>query len=134
MNIKTKRIFALIIDLIVIGFIYSFGTNFINLNVELGSKEIFNLNILYGYSFLIVVYWIYFFLFDVFNKGITFGKMLTKIRVISNVEKNSNYNKFLRTFLKVLSLMIFPIAGFLFVLNGFTIHDKAINTETIIYQ
>ncbi|MCZ4319729.1 RDD family protein [Aequorivita viscosa] len=134
MDNKTKRVSALIIDLIVIGFIYSIGTNLLNLNLELGSIEIFNLNVWYGYSFIFVLYLIYFFLFDVINEGITFGKMLTKIRIVSSIEKDSNYNKLTRSFLKVLGLMIFPITGFLFLLNGFTIHDKSVNTETIIYQ
>ena len=134
MNNKSKRIFALIIDLIIIGFIYNITINVLNLNVDLGHIKILNLDIIYGYSFIFIIYLVYFFVFDFVNKGITFGKNLTKIKVISNTEENLNYNIFLRSSLKVLSLMIFPIAGFLFILNGYTIQDIVVRTETINYQ
>ena len=131
MNTNLNRFFALLIDLIFISIIYNFVSNFINLNVELGAIRIFGLKMLYGYSFLFVIYLIYFLAFDFFNNSITLGKIFTKLRVVSNKAGSLNYNKFIRTFLKILSLVLFPIAGIFFILKGTTIQDEILDTRTI---
>lgn len=131
MNTNLNRFFALLIDLIFISIIYNFVSNFINLNVELGAIRVFGLKMLYGYSFLFVIYLIYFLAFDFFNNSITLGKIFTKLRVVSNKAGSLNYNKFIRTFLKILSLVLFPIAGIFFILKGTTIQDEILDTRTI---
>ncbi len=131
MDINIYRLFALLIDLVIISVLFSIASNFLILNIELGVENISKKDIVYGYSFLFVFYLFYFLIFDITNNGDTLGKILTKITVVSKQKDKLNYNKFLRTILKIISLVIFPVAAILFFTNGTSIQDKITKTKTI---
>ncbi|GER61060.1 hypothetical protein ULMA_31680 [Patiriisocius marinus] len=130
-QINNYRLFALLIDLVIISVLYSIASNFLILNIELGVENISTTNVVYGYSFLFVFYLFYFLIFDFTNNGNTLGKILTKITVVSKQKNKLNYNKFLRTILKIISLVIFPVAAILFFTNGTSLQDKITKTKTI---
>lgn len=135
-NIKTKRVYSFILDVIIsnsIGLLF-FSILGIDKNFNTGIFEILDLKINYGFSLQIIVFFIYNLIFDIINRGTTFGKLIFSIKVvdIENLKKN-NLNTFIfRTILKMFSTIIFPISSIIYLYNGFTIHEKFSNTKTIL--
>lgn len=132
MKIKNKRIFALIIDLIIIGFFVSFLSSFFDLNYSQGNLFFLNTNFIYGYSLMFIIYIIYFFIFDCLNNGVTFGKRILKIEVVQTDKVSLTLSKrLIRSILKVVSIIVFPITLLMFLINGKTLHDNICKTESI---
>ena len=125
MKIKNKRILALTIDLIIIGFFVRLLSSLVDLNFSQGNLFLFDTNFTYGYSLVFIIYIIYFFVFDYINNGVTFGKRIFKIEVIQIDKTRLSLSKrLIRSILKVVSIIIFPITLLMFMINGKTLHDN----------
>ena len=131
-----KRIYALLIDLIILSQISMLLNNFMKLNFELSSIRLFNKDIDYGFSLMFLVFITYFICFDIFKNGISIGKKVIGISIIHSenkiISKTSICN---RTFLKLISLWLFPISIFIYLLFGIVLQDlfypKIITKQTI---
>ena len=130
---QKRRVGAFIIDLMVIGIFASFAENIISFFIEKVSFDALGLTFNYTFSFSILFYVFYFLLFDLINNGITLGKMIFKIEVVF-IDKTelTKATHLKRSLLKILGIIILPIAMLLFFLNNFfTIHDHFCQTITI---
>lgn len=131
---KKDRILALLIDCFVIGVLYSFF-DFIKFERIIHSFTLFNhvLNIKLDY-FNIVFFFIYFIIFDITNDGISFGKMIMKIRVV-DIDGNSLKlsKRICRTFLKTIFIYFFPINFIYYLIKKLTFQDAILKTKTIKY-
>lgn len=74
MSTETKRIFALLIDLILIGFIVSAIATLFKMDFVLYEKAEFGRTITIGLSFSFLAYLAYFFVFDILKNSETLGK------------------------------------------------------------
>lgn len=135
-SIKTKRITAFIIDVVVI----SFGTSLINsilpITFLLTDVSLFGVDARLGITLGIFIYFIYFTIFDIISNGNTIGKQLVKITTISNTLKKLRLKDLiLRSFYKTLSIIILPISVIIFLFTKeYTIQDKLVKTTTILMQ
>lgn len=133
MNLKNERLLALLMDLFLLGIIQMISENFlITTKTAIGEFSFIGFTFSYGLSISVVFCLIYFFLFDVFTEGRTLGKTILKIKVVNqNNSELSRKRRFIRSSLKVLSLIFWPITGVLFLLNSWTLQDKVCNTKTV---
>lgn len=132
-NRQKRRIGAFILDALIIGIFSTFAENIISLFTEKFSFNALGLTFYYTFSVSILFYVFYFLLFDQFNSGVTFGKMVFKIKVV--FYNNNELPKRIhmkRSLLKILSIIILPVAVLLFFLNScFTIQDHFCQTKII---
>lgn len=133
MNLKNERLLALLMDLFLLGIIQMILENFlITTKTAIGEFAFLGFTFSYGLSMWFVFCFIYFFLFDVITEGRTLGKTILKIKVVNqNNTDLSRKRLFIRSSLKVLNLIFWPITGILFFLNGWTLQDKVCNTKTV---
>ncbi len=131
MNIKSKRIAALIIDLLIINIIVNIISNFFIVESHFGNFKFLKINFNYGYSLVIIFQLLYFFIFDILNKSKTLGKIALKINtVLINEEEFDLKNRLCRSFLKIISILISPISLILFLIKSYTIQDSICKTKT----
>ena len=132
MNVKNKRILALLLDLAIIGFISSLVTSMIKFEWELGTYSLFNHRISFGHSLSVLFYLVYFILCDIFWNSMTIGKEVLKIKVVlqdgAPLERKS---RIYRTLLKTISILFWPISGLVFLVNGYTLEDDFSKTKTV---
>lgn len=137
-NIKAKRIYSFIFDVIISNSIGLLIFSILNIDekINTGIFEILNSKINYGFSLQIVVFFLYNIAFDFLNKGISFGKLIFSIKVVSieNSEETKLNILILRTILKVLSTILLPFSIIIYIYNGFTIHEKFSKTKTVLNQ
>ena len=132
MTIRNKRIFALIFDIFIIGLISSIlipnYTKFISEN----SVVVFDRTFIYGFYSNFIPYFVYFFIFDIVSNGETFGKMIFKIKVVLADTLNVTLKiRLLRSILKIVSIILLPIAALVFLIKGNTMEDAVCKTITI---
>lgn len=134
-NCKQKRIFSMIVDMIVSNFIGAALLSLFNLemNVQLGKLLLFGLELDYGYSFQAIIILLYFIIFDISNKGRSSGKLLFSIQVVDrlSLQEISIIRRIQRTVLKVLGIIILPVSLLMFFAFDITIHDSVVKTMTI---
>lgn len=135
-NIDKRRFYSFIVDLTISNMISVIIFSILNVKSSFYESNIIVLNskINYGLSFQIITVFLYFIMFDLFNHGVSFGKSIFSIRVISkkNLDKLNVNDLLKRTFLKIISIIILPFSLISFFLyKGFTIQDKYTNTKTI---
>lgn len=135
-NVNLKRIYSLLFDLVIANMIGIMVFSLFNLerDVQVGTKMLFGLNVNYGYSFQIIFLLVYFMLFDFFNEGRTFGKLIFSIKVVDKISLSelSLLSRLKRTCLKLITIMFLPISMIVFLIkDGLTLQDKIINTTTI---
>ena len=132
MDVKNKRILALLLDLAIIGFISSLVTSMIKFEWELGTYSLFNHRISFGLSLSVLFYLVYFILCDIFWNSMTIGKEVLKIKVVlqdgAPLELKS---RIYRTLLKTISILFWPISGLVFLVNGYTLEDDFSKTKTV---
>ncbi|MCZ4320125.1 RDD family protein [Aequorivita viscosa] len=132
MNFNNKRIFAFLIDLLIITTISSLSSGFFEIERALGTTTIFYQTVTYGISWSFLFYAMYFIIFDIFNDAITVGKQLLKIKVVlKNDNPLSLRAQIYRTVLKTISILFLPISAFVFLINGKTLQDSYCNTKTV---
>ncbi|MCG2417932.1 RDD family protein [Aequorivita sp. F47161] len=132
MNFNNKRIFAFLIDLLIIATISSLFSGFFEIERALGTTTIFDQTVTYGISWSFLFYAMYFIIFDIFNDAITVGKQLLKIKVVlKNDNPLSLRAQIYRTVLKTISILFLPISAFVFLINGKTLQDSYCNTKTV---
>ncbi len=132
MDVKTKRIFALIIDLLIIATISTLFSGLFNIEKELGTFTVFEQSFVYGINWSVLFYLMYFITFDVFGNSVTIGKQFMKIKFVAiNNEELTLKLRIKRSVLKTISLLFLPISAVVFLLNGFSLEDKFCNTNTI---
>jgi uncharacterized RDD family membrane protein YckC len=130
---QTRRIVAFIVDSTIIGLFAGFFDGFFSDMFQEKVFLFFNQEIKVKFSIAFVFYLIYFFLFDLLNKGTTLGKLLTQIRIVSSNSKSlSVVDLMLRTVLKLISIIFLPIAAIIYLLSdSFTVHDALMKTQTM---
>jgi len=130
---QKRRIGAFIVDAMLIGLLSTFAENILSLFNEKINFTAFGITFNYTFCFSILFYVFYFLLFDLLNNGATFGKMIFKIKVV--FYNNNELPKRIhlkRSLLRILSIIILPVAVLLFFLNScFTIQDHFCQTKTI---
>ncbi len=132
MNVKNKRILALLLDLAIVGFIASLVTSMIKFEWELGSYSLFNHRISFGLSLSFLFYLVYFILCDIFWNSMTIGKEVLKIKVVSQDGAPWELkSRIYRTLLKTISILFWPISGLVFLVNGYTLEDDFSKTKTV---
>lgn len=136
-SIKIKRVLSLIIDIIMSNTIGTLIFSFLNLekDIYVNKLDLFGMDVVYGYSFQIILFMIYFVCFDILNNGRTPGKLMFYISVVNSVTLTelSLKRKLIRTFYKTIGVILFPISLFFFIkYEGLTLQDKIIKTTTII--
>lgn len=132
-QIQTKRILAFIIDMIIVSIITSALQSMLS-NIFQPKEYLFiGMSIKTTHGFSLVFYLIYFFVFDFLNQGKTLGKILFRNQVIfPDNRKPSIINLMTRTVLKIVSILILPIAILLYLFNNrFTLQDHFTKTTVI---
>jgi uncharacterized RDD family membrane protein YckC len=129
---KEKRVYAFIIDIIFSGVISSIASSLLFQKENSTTLAIFTFNNWYltYYSFT----FLYFVLFDVFKNGITIGKSILSIINVDNINGNllDVKRRIIRSFLKIISIILFPLSLFMFVFNNeFTIQDYFVKSKTV---
>ena len=124
-GIYLKRLLAFLIDFIIISFIYKILDDMFSLSFEITELTLFETKIKLSFSFMILTFYIYIILFDIFNKGITFGKMIFNLS-IDNTDSNLQVVDLLkRSLLKIITIIILPISILLYLFkNKFLLQDK----------
>ena len=132
-NERQSRIFAFMGDIIAIGSINTFAENIFSFFNESESFVFLGLHFTYNFSVSFLLYLCYFMLFDLINHGTTFGKLIFGIKIASKDESKLATTVCLkRSLLKIVSIIILPIAAALFLFKDrFTIHDHFANTITV---
>ena len=105
--------------------------------LKIGTIDILGNSISYGYSINIIVIALYFILFDFFNNGTTWGKLVFSIYVVekNKLIKLSVKKSLKRSFFKIVGIVILPVSMALFILKkGFTLEDYFTDTITIINE
>jgi uncharacterized RDD family membrane protein YckC len=130
---QKRRVGAFVLDLMVIGIFTTFAENILSFFIDKVSFDALGLTFNHTFSFSILFYVSYFLLFDLINNGVTLGKMIFKIEVVfldkTELTKATHLK---RSLLKILGIIILPIAVLLFFLNKFfTIHDYFCQTITV---
>lgn len=108
LNIE-KRIYALIIDFLIISVFITFISGFINLDsYKVGSLPLLNREWVVNYSIQFLIIMLYYLLFDCFSGGLSLGKKIMKLKIIKYDNTSpSLLEKVLRTILK--SFLLFTI-------------------------
>lgn len=133
MSKKYKRILALLIDAFLVGIMESIFLNLIELNLGMEGKfSFFGHDYVYGFSFLFLFYLLYFIFFDLFAKGQTIGKTILKIKSVNqdNLDLSVRW-RLLRTFLKMVSIIFWPISALVYIFLDVTLEDTICKTKTI---
>jgi uncharacterized RDD family membrane protein YckC len=133
MTINTRRVLALVIDLLIIGVIISLFSNIFEIKGPKKNIELYNIDFIYGYSYVFLFYLSYFFLFDFINKSITLGKALFKIKLMFDANDKTLFRRILRSIIKVISLIIFPISILLFLVKKKALQDYLFKLNHIKY-
>ncbi|WP_452232320.1 RDD family protein [Lacinutrix sp. MEBiC02595] len=125
-NIYLKRFLAFLIDFIIVSFIYHILDDMLSLSFEITELTLFETKIKLRFSFMILTFYIYILLFDVFNKGITFGKMIFNLSIDNTDSDNLEVVDLLkRSLLKILTIIILPISILLYLFkNKYLLQDK----------
>ncbi|WP_452229213.1 RDD family protein [Lacinutrix sp. MEBiC02404] len=125
-NIYLKRFLAFLIDFIIVSFIYNILDDMLSLSFEITELTLFETKIKLRFSFMILTFYIYILLFDVFNKGITFGKMIFNLSIDNTDSDNLEVVDLLkRSLLKILTIIILPISILLYLFkNKYLLQDK----------
>lgn len=131
MQVKNKRILALLIDLLIIGLCSSVVTGFFMVEGKLAQLEQFNHTITIRWSFSFLFYLVYFFAFDIFGNSVTLGKKALGILTLSEKNEDISFKfRMYRTILKTLSILFWPISAMVYLLSGKTLQDTLCRTRT----
>ncbi len=113
------RLLALLIDSLFVSFISSFLFNFV-VNTSLSTRI---------HSFEVFCLLLYFIVFDLRNDGQTLGMILTKI----TPTKRELKNRISHSFLKTMSIVVFPITILVYLIKGKIIHDLLEDKNESVY-
>ncbi|PQB05148.1 hypothetical protein BST85_09810 [Aureitalea marina] len=123
----------MIIDMLIVLIGYNLLINLLNITTE--ERHLWHLRIkIYWKAILLgCSYLFYFWLMDVFLAGKTLGKTLLKIRVVSSEGLPLTWKtRLIRTVLKVIGILILPVAAVLFLwARSFTVQDQVLGTRAI---
>lgn len=130
---QQRRIGAFIIDTLVIGILVSLVESLFPFLYEAKTTSIFGISVTYRFGASFLFYVCYFILFDLANEGNTIGKLLFKIKVISEDEAEITKGKrMVRSLLKLVSIIVLPIAILLFLFKDyFSMQEHYTNTITV---
>ncbi|WP_055442737.1 RDD family protein [Lacinutrix himadriensis] len=125
-DIYLKRFLAFLIDFVIVSFIYKILDDMLSLSFEITELTLFETKIKLSFSFMILSFYFYMILFDVFNKGITFGKMIFNLSIDNTTDTNLQVVDLLkRSLLKIISIIILPISILLYLFkNKYLLQDK----------
>lgn len=135
-NINKKRIYSLIVDIAISNLISMIFFSVMNLkyNFYENSFVVFNNEISFGFSFQIIIMFMYFIIFDIFNQGKSFGKLIFSIKLIrkNSLEELTTIDLLKRSIYKMISIVLLPISIILFLFyNCFSLQDRFSNSKTI---
>lgn len=125
-----QRCFAFAIDALVVGIITSLIESFIPTEFKTSILVIQEVRLSPEIS--LFVYVIYFISMDVLVEGTTIGKVIFSLKVVDEEELPLNSKQLVvRSLLKVVSIIILPLALIYLIFKGTTLHDVVLNTKTI---
>jgi|GEM_PF-5143020 len=134
-SFKAQRIYAFIVDIIISNFIGLLFFSIFDIDKDVKTRSFDSLDgtINYGISLQIVVFLLYNLTFDIVNKGVTFGKLVFSIKIVSaeSAEETAIPMLMLRTMLKMLSTIFIPISAVVYLYSGVTIHERFSSTKTV---
>ncbi len=130
---QQRRIGAFLIDVIIISILVTIMENMLSYIFETKNFELLGIRFHLRIGTSIFFYMCYFIIFDLLNNGSTLGKLLFGIKVVQEDETEiSKKTSIKRTLLKVVSIMILPLAILLFLFSDyFTIQDYYSCTITV---
>ena len=109
------RFIALVIDSFFVGFVANLLFSLVIKAPELNPL----------YRFELVCFLAYFVIFDIRNDGQTLGKMAVNLK-----PRNKNLKQRIRhSFLKIISIIIFPITIVVYLIKGKIIHDMILENQ-----
>jgi len=125
-DIYLKRFLAFLIDFVIVSFIYKILDDMLSLSFEIKELTLFETKIKLRFSFMILSFYMYILLFDIFNKGITFGKMIFNLSIDNTTDNNLQVVDLLkRSLLKIITIIILPISILLYLFkNKYLLQDK----------
>ncbi len=125
------RIFAYLIDSIIVQFFCVFITDSFELDEELGSFIYFDREFIISFSCYFIVLLVYLCMMDIFANGVTFGKKILKLKTISqDGQQLSTTAHLLRSLLKTISLSFLLPLIYYFIARQ-TFHDRAVKSKTV---
>jgi len=130
---KSARIWAFIMDAFIVGLLTTMVNSFLPDFFGSHQREIANVPITISFGGSITTYFLYFLMFDLFNEGISVGKMLLKLVVVDHLDNPLDTTKLIiRTILKLVSIIFLPIAILVYLFSdALSLHEKATQTKTV---
>jgi uncharacterized RDD family membrane protein YckC len=116
-HILYQRIYALIVDLIIVNFFIWISEAFLNLKFEAGTFNAFGFYIKYGYTAAIIIYIMYFIFFDILYNGDTVGKFVFSLHTVeTDGTEMSLKRRIIRSISKTVAigLIVIPVIYYFF--------------------
>lgn len=136
MSLKYNRILALIIDVFLVGIIQILWVNLIGpIQFPKNYLSLLGFNFIFGLSYLPFLFLLYFFICDFFASGKTVGKTIIGIKNVNEYNLSLSIRfRLLRSTLKVVTIIMWPISGILYALFDITLQDYVCKTKTVKYN
>ncbi|MDC7994298.1 RDD family protein [Altibacter sp. HG106] len=132
-TIALRRIVAYLIDGLIIGIISSIVTSFIRPFFNPIQYTWWGMDIEFNAEFLLFFYLGYFVLFDFTHRGVTLGKLISGIHVVSSSHLALSPTQHVkRSLIKMISVVFSLIAFLVFIVTkNWTLHDTIAKTTTV---
>lgn len=130
-----KRFYALIIDFIIISFIITFISSFIEIDFyKIGSIKFLNQEWMVKYSIRFFVIVLYYIVFDCLGDGVSIGKRIMKLKIVNYHSQIPVFGqRLLRTILKSFLLFTFicPLLLIYYFIKKNIFYDIVLKTKVI---
>ena len=135
LNIE-KRIYALVIDLLITSVLITLLSSFIKLDsFRWGNLTFLDKEWTVRYSVKFIILMIYYLLFDCFNVGLSFGKKIMNLKIIkSDNTYPTLFERISRTFLKLFFLftIFLPLVISYYLYKDEILYDKIVKTKVVV--
>ncbi len=130
MALKKKRFLAFFIDLIIINAIIQLFGLLMLLEVPEYRLDTEQYTLVSRMSYDFVFYLGYFLLFDFFSQGVTIGKKATSLVMVHAKQPAiKRIDLVIRTFLKMVSIVLLPISTLVYLLFNKTLQDELVGLK-----
>jgi uncharacterized RDD family membrane protein YckC len=132
MGLKSQRFLAFFIDLIIINALIGVFGLLLNNQVSLYRMVTGEASVNVKFSFELFYYLIYFVFFDIFKEGITVGKKATGLLIVDPNGQIPDRNELVkRTFLKMLGVILLPIAALVYLIGEWSVQDATTDMKVV---
>ncbi len=132
MGIKSQRFLAFFIDLIIINALIGVFGFLLKNEFSLYKTMFGETSVNFKLSFELFYYLIYFVFFDIFKEGISIGKKATGLLIIDQQGQIPDRNELVkRTFLKMLGVLLLPIAALVYLLGEWAVQDATTDMKVV---